>query len=104
MSGSVTSEFLHEAATLVARQRGAVRRLRSRHQPRWDGSCAGCGDRSRTRWPCVLITIADLSATIYNTERGFMGSAKTDDPGKHEDDRDGKGVPQPDKWKDPNKK
>jgi hypothetical protein len=25
-------------------------------------------------------------------------------PGKHEDDRDGKGTPQPDRWKDPNKK
>lgn len=25
-------------------------------------------------------------------------------PGKHEDDRDGKGTPNPDKWKDPNKK
>ncbi len=33
-----------------------------------------------------------------------MNHAKApDDPGKHEDDRDGKGVPQPDRWKDPNK-
>ncbi len=29
-----------------------------------------------------------------------MGDDKS---GKHEDDRDGQGQPQPDKWKDPNR-
>ena len=29
---------------------------------------------------------------------------KPADPGRHEDDRDGSGVPDPEKWKDPNKK
>lgn len=30
--------------------------------------------------------------------------AKEEKSGKHEDDRDGQGQPQPDKWKDPNEK
>lgn len=30
--------------------------------------------------------------------------ADDEKPGRHEDDRNGNGVPQPDKWKDPNKK
>lgn len=61
--------FLHEAAMLVAGQHGATHRLLARHRPRADGSCRGCGDRSRTRWPCVLVAIAELSVTIHGREQ-----------------------------------
>lgn len=105
MSVAAGTDFLHDAAMLVAGQRGATQRIQLLHQPRKDGSCRGCGVRSRTRWPCVLIIIAELSDTLDNRERGSMTDPKKPDgPGKHEDDRDGKGVPRPDKWKDPNKK
>lgn len=104
MSPSVTTDVLDEAALLVAGQPGAAQRIRSRHRRRMDTSCSGCGDHVRTGWPCVLIAIAHLSDTIHR-ERGDMADPKKpEEPGKHEDDRDGRGVPQPDKWKDPNKK
>lgn len=98
--------FLVEAAQLVAGQDGAAQRLRSGHRPRHDGTCRGCGDASRTHWPCVLITIADLADTVAQNRGEHMADPPKPDPkpGKHEDDRDGKGVPNPDKWKDPNKK
>ena len=104
MNGKSTG-FLHEAATLVAGQRGAAQRLLSQHRPRSNGSCRGCGDSPRTRWPCVLVAIAELSVTIHGRRQDVMSDPKKEPPkpGRHEDDRDGKGTPQPDRWKDPNK-
>lgn len=81
------TEFLHEAAVLVARQHGAAQHLRSLHHPRPDGSCAGCGHRVRTRWPCVLIAIVELSVSFHVAERALVCCAKPGDPAVQEADR-----------------
>ena len=55
---------IEEAALLVAGQMGAPERIRRLHRARDDGSCRGCGDVQRTRWPCVVVAIAALSDSL----------------------------------------
>lgn len=49
---------ISEAALLLARNDGAAERLLTTHRPMPDGRCGGCGT-SPSRWPCVLVVIAE---------------------------------------------
>ncbi len=45
------------AAEFVAAQPGGITRILTAHQPRPDGTCAGCLHKP-TSWPCTTATIA----------------------------------------------
>ncbi|OZM79826.1 hypothetical protein CFP66_22630 [Pseudonocardia sp. MH-G8] len=57
-----------EAALLLARNDGAAERLLTAHRPTPDGRCTGCGG-SPSRWPCVLVVIAEEARNLTSDVR-----------------------------------
>ncbi|MGH3613634.1 MAG: hypothetical protein ACRDRK_13795 [Pseudonocardia sp.] len=72
-SGPRSNGCIAEAALLLARDHGAADRLLAAHRPLPDGRCAGCG-RSPSRWPCVLVVIAEQARTLTTAGPAHMST------------------------------